>query len=81
MSLVLSGCSFRLASSVDELISPVSPQGDDADVQNALSSFVSGGYSLKTPSAGDFTTAYSFLMWTEILPKRLWFSMRLKNSR
>lgn len=60
MSLVLSGCSFRLASSVDELISPVSPQGDDADVQNALSSFVSGGYSLKTPSAGDFTTAYSF---------------------
>ena len=60
VSLVLSGCSFRLASSVDELISPVSPQGDDADVQNALSSFVSGGYSLKTPSAGDFTTAYSF---------------------
>lgn len=60
MSLVLSGCSFRLASSVDELISPVSPQGDDADVQNALSSYVSGGYSLKTPSAGDFTTAYSF---------------------
>lgn len=60
VSLVLSGCSFRLASSVDELISPVSPQGDDADVQNALSSFVSGGYSLKTPSAGNFTTAYSF---------------------
>lgn len=60
MSLVLSGCSFRLASSVDELISPVSPQGDDADVQNALSSYVSGGYSLKTPSAGDFTTAFSF---------------------
>lgn len=60
VSFVLSGCSFRLASSVDELISPVSPQGDDADVQNALSSFVSGGYSLKTPSAGDFTTAYSF---------------------
>lgn len=60
VALVLSGCSFRLASSVDELISPVSPQGDDADVQNALSSFVSGGYSLKTPSAGNFTTAYSF---------------------
>ena len=60
LSLVLSGCSFRLASSVDELISPVSPQGDDADVQIALSSYVSGGYNLKTPSGGDFTTAFSF---------------------
>ena len=60
LSLVLSGCSFRLASSVDELISPVSPQGDDADVQNALSSYVSGGYTLKTPSGGEFTTAFSF---------------------
>lgn len=60
ISFVFSGCSFRLASSVDELISPVSPQGDDADVQNALSSYVSGGYTLKTPSGGDFTTAFSF---------------------
>lgn len=60
LSLVLSGCSFRFASSVDELISPVSPQGDDADVQNALSSYVSGGYTLKTPSGGEFTTAFSF---------------------
>ncbi len=60
ISFVLSGCSFRLASSVDELISPVSPQGDDADVQNALSSFLSGGYTLKTPSGGEYTTAFSF---------------------
>ena len=59
-ALLLSGCSFRLASSVDELISPVSPQGDDADIQKALSSYISGGYSLKTPSGGDFTTAFSF---------------------
>lgn len=57
---VLSGCSFRLASSVDELISPVSPQGDDADVQNALASYAKSGYTLKTPSSGDFRTAYSF---------------------
>lgn len=58
--LLFSGCSFRLASSVDELIAPVSPQGDDADVQNALSVFTNGGYTLKTPSFGEFTTAYSF---------------------
>ena len=38
--LIFSGCSFRLASSVDELISPVSPQGDDADVQKALYSLM-----------------------------------------
>ncbi len=59
-AFLLSGCSFRLASSVDELISPVSPQGEDADVQNALSSYISGGYTLKTPSGGEFTTAFSF---------------------
>lgn len=58
--LLFSGCSFRLASSVDELISPVSPQGDDADIQNALSAFSNGGFTLKTPSFGGFTTAYSF---------------------
>lgn len=57
---VLSGCSFRLASSVDELISPVSPQGDDANVQNALTSYAKGGYTLKTPSSGEFKTAFSF---------------------
>lgn len=60
LSFVLSGCSFRLASSVDELITPVSPQGDDADVQNALSSYISGSYSLKSPSSGEFTNAFSF---------------------
>lgn len=57
---LFSGCSFRLASSVDELISPVSPQGEDARVQNALTSYVSGGYTLKSPSAGDYTTAFTF---------------------
>ena len=60
LCIVLSGCSFRFASSVDELISPVSPQGDDAAVQNALISYAGGGYTLKTPSAGEFRTAYSF---------------------
>lgn len=60
VAMIFSGCSFRLASSVDELITPVSPQGDDADVQNALSSYSNGGFTLKTPEDGDFTTAFSF---------------------
>lgn len=57
--LLFSGCSFRLASSVDELISPVSPQGDDAEIQNALSSYVGGGFKLKSPISGNFTAAYN----------------------
>lgn len=60
VAMLFSGCSFRLASSVDELITPVSPQGDDADVQNALSSYSNGGFTLKTPESGEYTTAFSF---------------------
>lgn len=60
VAVLFSGCSFRLASSVDELITPVSPQGDDADVQNALSAYSNGGFTLKTPEAGGYTTAFSF---------------------
>lgn len=60
IALIFSGCSFRLASSVDELISPVSPQGDDADVQNALSAYTNGAFTLKNASDGDYTNAYSF---------------------
>ncbi len=59
--LLFSGCSsFRLASSVDELISPVSPQGNDAAIQNALSAYTNDGYSLKSPSYGEYTSAYIF---------------------
>lgn len=61
-----SGCSFRLASSVDELISPVSPQGDDAEIQNALSSYAGGGFKLKSPISGNFTAAYNLLTQTAI---------------
>lgn len=57
---VFSGCSFRLASSVDELISPVAPEGDNADVQIALEGFSKGGFSLKTPVSGEYTTSYIF---------------------
>lgn len=60
IAMVFTGCSFRLASSVDELISPVAPAGDNADVQNALDSYCKGGFSLKTPVGGEYTTSYIF---------------------
>lgn len=61
IALLFGGCSsFRLATSVDELIFPVSPQGNDAAVQNALSAFTNEGYSLKSPSDGKYTSSYIF---------------------
>lgn len=61
VAALFSGCSsFRLASSVDELIFPVSPQGNDAAVQNALSQYTNEGYSLKSPSGGEYTSSYIF---------------------
>ncbi len=58
--LLFTGCSFRIASSVDELISPVSPTGENENIQNTLSNYCKGGFSLKTPAGGKFTTAYTF---------------------
>lgn len=60
IAMVFTGCSFRLASSVDELIAPVAPDGDNADVQSALDSYCKGGFSLKTPVGGEYTTSYIF---------------------
>lgn len=60
IGFLFSGCSFRIASSVDDLISPVSPYGENENVQNALSSFCKDGFSLKTPAGGSHTTAYTF---------------------
>ena len=57
---LFSGCSFRLASSVNDLISAVAPFGENADVKSALDSFLSNGYSLKNPSSGEFITSYNF---------------------
>ncbi|MGN0521777.1 MAG: hypothetical protein ACI4IQ_03970 [Eubacterium sp.] len=60
-SLLFSGCrSFRLASSIDDLISPVAPSGENASVQNALDEFCKGGYSIKIPISGDYTTSFIF---------------------
>lgn len=58
--ILFSGCSFRIASSVDDLIAPVAPSGENENVQNALNSFCKGGFSLKTPAGGEHTTAYTF---------------------
>ena len=59
-ALILGGCSFRLASSIDDLITPVSPSGENANVQKALDNYCKGSYSLKTPVSGGFTTSYIF---------------------
>lgn len=60
IGFLFSGCSFRIASSVDDLISPISPSGENENVQNALNSFCKDGFSLKTPAGGAHTTAYTF---------------------
>ncbi|MFR5876740.1 MAG: hypothetical protein ACLUFN_09655 [Eubacterium sp.] len=58
--VMLSGCSFRMASSIDDLISPISPLGDNADIQSAMDSYAKNGYSLKTPNDGDYISSYNF---------------------
>lgn len=60
VAVMLCGCSFHLASSVNDLVSPISPFGDNADVQSAMDMYVSNGYSLKNPSSGEYKTSYNF---------------------
>ncbi len=60
LALILSGCSFDLAASVDNLISPISPGGENSEVQNALSVFCNDSYTLKSPASGEYTTPYIF---------------------
>ncbi len=61
LSLLLSGCNnFRLANSIDDLISPISPSGDNAGVQNAVDEYCKSGYLIKIPSNGDYTTSFIF---------------------
>ena len=57
---LFSGCSFKIASSIDELISPVSPFGENADIQKAMDNLCPNGYSLKNPNTGNFVTSYNF---------------------
>lgn len=60
ISVLLSGCNFRVSSSIDDLISPLSPFGNNADIKIALDSFAQNGYSLKAPNSGKYITSYSF---------------------
>lgn len=61
LSLLLAGCSnFRLATSIDDLITPVSPSGDNAGVQNAVDEYCKSGYLIKIPSSGNYTTSFVF---------------------
>lgn len=57
---IFSGCNFRMASSIDDLVSPIPPFGDNADVQKALDTYNKNRYSLKTPKKGNYITSYSF---------------------
>lgn len=59
IALLFSGCSnFRMAASIDDLISPISPSGDNAGVQNAVDEYCKGGYSIKIPASGSYTTSF-----------------------
>ena len=60
VALMFSGCTFRISSSIDDLISPISPFGDNADVKEALDRYAASGYSLKTPSYGKNISSYNF---------------------
>ena len=57
---VFSGCNLRISSSIDDLISPLSPFGDNADIKKALDEYTRSGYSLKIPRAGKHITSYTF---------------------
>lgn len=61
IALMFSGCGgLSLASSVDDLISPVSQSGENAKIQNAVNNYRKGGYSVKIPAFGEYTTAYIY---------------------
>lgn len=59
VAFLFCGCNnFRLSSSIDDLISPISPSGDNAGVQSAVDEYCKGGYSIKIPATGKYTTSF-----------------------
>lgn len=60
VAVLLSGCSFHLASSVNDLISSVAPFGDNANIKDAMDAALNNGYTLKNPISGNNITSYSF---------------------
>lgn len=59
IAVMLCGCSFHFKSSINDLVSPISPLGDNAEIQSALNSYVSNGYSLRNPSSGQYKSSYN----------------------
>lgn len=55
---MLSGCSSLRISSIDDLITPVSPSGDDAGILAAVDEYCKSGYSVKVPLSGHYTTSF-----------------------
>lgn len=60
VTILFSGCSMRLYSSVDDLISPISPFGENADIKKAMDGFAQNGYSLKAVGSGEYISSYNF---------------------
>ncbi len=61
VSLFFTACNFKVSSSIDDLISPISPIGDDnIDVKAALDEYAKNGYELKTPTYGKHITSYTY---------------------
>lgn len=57
VAALFSGCSFHLSSSLDELIAPVAPYGEDAAIAQALDTYAKK-YTLKTCTYGDYTSSF-----------------------
>lgn len=55
---LFTGCSGVRIDSIDDLISPVSPSGDDAAILSAVNDYCKGGYSIKIPFSGKYTTSF-----------------------
>lgn len=59
--LAFTGCnSFRLSTSIDDLITPVSPSGENAAVKSAVDEYCKNGYLIKIPSNGEYTTSFIY---------------------
>lgn len=57
ISFLFSGCSFHISSSLDELITPISPFGEDAEISKALDDYAKK-YTLKTCINGNYTSSF-----------------------
>ncbi len=61
LSLILTGCSsFRLSTTIDDLISPIKLSGENSSVQKAVDEYCKDGYSIKIPTDGDYRTSFIF---------------------